>query len=450
MIYNHLTTLTSLTSIIAVVTVLLTNQQLIHLLLSTFHPLSHPFAFSALFISLYLNAKTLPFVWHIRKFKHILNQLYFQPRRLEDLLQNGNGITKHDMKLSDGSDASNSAHGALFKPLIAANLHTPLGECDHNGHKSNSTYFSDVDQALTMHITGLLRKGIRGAAEYDRTVAQQARHTLEQQPQQHQDNAYNVNVSAGLAAPSSSPASASTHTCTSTVKGTYIIALGGVSCHFKREIKPYERYDIWTRVLAWDRKWIYLVSHFVAAGTVQPTDWLLQPWKNGNGKSERQARQGQSWATGEKGAAGRMQRKDSGVGVENETNEHGDEHQQQQKWRKAVFATSVARYVIKKGRLTVAPEECFRRADLLPTKVSENAATEKNSQSEHAEKDGTAWTWQNVEAKRLKGLQYAEKFAALEELHDAWPLDGDVPGMKRTTEDGRKAVEVIGEFVDMW
>jgi len=441
MIYNHLTTVTSLISIIAVAAVLLTNQQLIDLLLSTFHPLSHPFAFSALFIALYLNAKTLPFVWHIRKFRHILYQLYFQPRRLEDLLQNDRNSTKDDMKLVDGLDARNSAHGALFKPLIAANLHTPLGECDHNGHKSNSTYFSDADQALTMHITGLLRKAIRGAAEYDRTLAQQARNMSQQQ---HQDLSHNVNISAGLAAPTSSVTTTPTHTCTSTVKGTYIIALGGVSCHFKREIKPYERYDIWTRVLAWDRKWIYLVSHFVAAGTVQPTDWLLQPWKNGKGKSKRRSR-GQSWATGEKGAGGRMQRKDSGVGVEAETNEQGDEQEQQQKWRKAVFATSVARYVVKKGRLTVAPEECFRRADLLPTKTAGNDVADCDDNS-----DSTAWTWQNVEAKRLQGLQYAEKFAALEELHDAWPLDGDVPGMKRTTEDGRKAVEVIGEFVDMW
>jgi len=199
--------------------------------------------------------------------------------------------------------------------------------------------------------------------------------------------------------------------------------LGAVSCHFKREIKPYERYDIWTRVLSWDRKWIYLVSHFVKEGTVQPTDWSLQPWKKSAKRSRDKA------GTSTPGGVGKEEKAGTGAASSDE------------RWKKAVFATSVAKYVIKKGRLTVSPEECWIRSDLLPVKPgAESAVQEGGEQST----DAGAWTWENVEAKRLEGMRYAEKFAALDELHEAWPVLKEAPGSKRG------AVEVMGEFADMW
>ena len=45
------------------------------------------------------------------------------------------------------------------------------------------------------------------------------------------------------------------------------VALGGTSCVFKREIKPLQRYEVWSRVLTWDAKWLVLVTYFVKAGT---------------------------------------------------------------------------------------------------------------------------------------------------------------------------------------
>ncbi|KAH8667318.1 hypothetical protein BGZ60DRAFT_377849, partial [Tricladium varicosporioides] len=50
--------------------------------------------------------------------------------------------------------------------------------------------------------------------------------------------------------------------------GKLILALGGVSCTFKREIKPYQKYQIWSRVLAWDEKWMYIASYFVKDGAI--------------------------------------------------------------------------------------------------------------------------------------------------------------------------------------
>lgn len=40
------------------------------------------------------------------------------------------------------------------------------------------------------------------------------------------------------------------------VRGRWSIMLGGVACSFKREIGIYEGYEMWSRILCWDRKWI--------------------------------------------------------------------------------------------------------------------------------------------------------------------------------------------------
>ena len=52
------------------------------------------------------------------------------------------------------------------------------------------------------------------------------------------------------------------------------IMLGAVHCSFRREIPPYAGYEMWSRMLAWDRKWIYIVTHFVPEGVAKPTEWL--------------------------------------------------------------------------------------------------------------------------------------------------------------------------------
>ena len=71
--------------------------------------------------------------------------------------------------------------------------------------ESNSTYFQDVDIARTHLICTLFSTGI-----------EQARKSKGQ--------------------------------------GILGAALGAVSCSFRKEINPFERYEMWTRVLSWDRK----------------------------------------------------------------------------------------------------------------------------------------------------------------------------------------------------
>ncbi len=85
-----------------------------------------------------------------------------------------------------------------------------IGDLDYNIHKSNSTYFSDADMART-------------------------------------DFCCN-RFSAVLLC-----------------RNPEVIALGGVAASFRRQIDPFERYTLRTRILAWDQKWLYLQSVFLGS-----------------------------------------------------------------------------------------------------------------------------------------------------------------------------------------
>ncbi|CAD6573166.1 MAG: hypothetical protein ASARMPRED_005920 [Alectoria sarmentosa] len=87
--------------------------------------------------------------------------------------------------------------------------------------ESNSTYYSDLDIARTHLLCTLFSVGI-----------DQARH-------KHGNGVLNVR------------------------QGSFTIKLGAVKCSFRREIRPYERYEMWTRVLTWETKWLYTITHFI-------------------------------------------------------------------------------------------------------------------------------------------------------------------------------------------
>jgi len=183
--------------------------------------------------------------------------------------------------------------------------------------------------------------------------------------------------------------------------GRVSISLGAVSCHFKREIAPYERYDMSTRVLAWDRKWVYLITHFVREGALQPKEVILQP---------------QRGTRTPKVAA------------------------KEEELKKAVFAVSVAKYVIKKGRLTIAPAEWLAQSGVLPKEGERNGQTSATKR----------WTMEDVEARRSRGMEYAEKFAALDELQEQWPIFRNAQGEKVSgVEDDVDGLSVLDEQLDM-
>lgn len=127
---------------------------------------------------------------------------------------------------SDNPSSSSSASTAVPTPILSprseADQHlfyansyytraVPM-ECDINGHKSNSTYFTDLDLARSDLLIDILDASF---------------------------TYYRKN------------------------NGRYpYVPLGSVSCLFKREIKPFQRYVIRSRILGWDSKWVFVISRF--------------------------------------------------------------------------------------------------------------------------------------------------------------------------------------------
>ena len=207
------------------------------------------------------------------------------------------------------------------------------------------------------------------------------------------------------------------------------IMLGGVSCNFRREIKPYQAFEIWTRVLSWDHKWIYVITHFVKKGAVKPPGYTLQPGKK----------------------AGRPATKSS------ETSSNGSASKDKSVPHSAIFATGISKYVAKHGRFTVPPERIIESSGLLPPKPADHATPQPTTDSPAVPLEGTAvptepmstvqdltssgaqdlldvalsvkhtadgeWDWERVEQERRRGMAIAEGWTKLEALHDEFTGD---------------------------
>jgi hypothetical protein len=191
-----------------------------------------------------INLKSLPFAWHIRLLYRLITNMY-QPVNVRQTLQRA---------------VTNGTIHPIFDS-VSIFSHTPMLDSDYNMHKSNSTYFADLDESRTALMTKLYLGGMRAGSE-----------RLEK-------DGY---------------------------KGKTTIALGAVHTSFHKEIVPYEQYEVRSRVLGWDDKWCVIGSFFI------------RPAKRGR-----------------------------------------DE---------VLLASSLSKYVVKKGRFTVAPERCFTAAGWLPRK----------------------------------------------------------------------------------
>jgi hypothetical protein len=247
-------------------------------------------------------------------------------------------------------------HGAqaLFQPVIITS-YSPLLEIDCNMHKSNSTFFTDLDVSRAHLIAALFRP---------------------------------ILSITGLG-------------------GRLGIALGATACNFRREIKAYQGYEVWSRVLTWDEKWLYIVSHFVQRGLSKKTQYTLQRDSGPTGKRTSEPKMPDS---------------------------------------KRLFATAISKYVFKEGRITVAPDQVLRQLHLLPDEPTQNGlaksenilqVTAEGKRDEDNTKkfphvlssisievdDGTNWDFGRVELERDRGLQIANSFASLDRLDDVFTGD---------------------------
>ncbi|KAL8664200.1 MAG: hypothetical protein Q9202_003278 [Teloschistes flavicans] len=236
-----------------------------------------------------LNLKHIPFGWHLRIFTGLLTHIPYLPFPLR-LRQRTNP------KLNPSN---------LFAPILLSSR-AQLPECDYNIHKSNSTYFADFDIARMHLLTRLFPPGLVATS---RDLYREAGNTGPKR------------------------------------LGIY---LGGVSCNFRREIGVYQEFEMWTRVLCWDRKWLYVVTHFLRKDVVRPRGFALQPWKNSRQEDE----DATSSARAREVAP---------------TEEEAEEMKKERRRTKPLFfATAVAKYVCKRGRLTIAPDLVLRNSGLLP------------------------------------------------------------------------------------
>ncbi|GLI73903.1 hypothetical protein PoHVEF18_002135 [Penicillium ochrochloron] len=310
-----------------------------------------------------VNLKNLPFIWHVRLLYHCLFNLRLKPSA--PFWPKGKAIV--------------DAQGKPIHPVFVScgiTSRTPLLETDYNMHKSNSTYFTDLDVSRTALVSRLYSPGVGLVSkELDKEFLEASKKE-------------------GKRAPKRKPVS---------------IVLGSVYCSFKREIKPYELYEVHSKVISWDKKWMYILSSFVRPA---------------------------SRAGGEK----------------------------------TLLATAISKYVVKKGRLTVAPERILRSGGFLPPRPLGNQTISAVGSSTEASATGTPasvegitatggvdsslvrevlklndsqipsrevleeqqkansdswsteeWTWERIEQERLRGLAVVDGYINLDEhLNGEW------------------------------
>ncbi|TVY41975.1 Uncharacterized protein LSUB1_G002434 [Lachnellula subtilissima] len=288
------------------------------------------------------NLKNIPLMWHLR----IVNAFRFACRSQRPKVP----VTwKH-----------------IFQPLITTN-HAPIMEIDFNLHKSNSSYFSDLDVARTHLVCTLFSTGLE-------------------------------HFRGGTAAMNGSK------------EPLFGLALGAVSCSFKKELKPYETYELWTRVLTWDEKWFYILTHFVRKDKVVPNKYTLYPQQGSSGSEESKPR--------------------SSTSNPDDTLSN-----------KAIVATALSKCVFKQGRRTVSPALMLKISGLLPVKSLDESlelhgdptslASSRSSDSGIEMDDSKELRdLEKIENERLRGMAVAATLTAQgqDPLEMEFTAEGDALG----------------------
>jgi hypothetical protein len=200
-------------------------------------------------------------------------------------------------------------------------------------HKSNSTFFNDLDDNRTELLLALFKQVVR--------------------PQNQGQ----------------------------TILKPKMFNLGGTSCMFKKAIAPLAKYDISSRILCWDQKWIYVVSHFTKPGSNNWKENIL------------------------------------GLQMRKQAYEHsrGEGHQDQ------VYATAITKYVFKQGRKTCTPESIMQECNLLPSQAMAEGSEGLNIGVANAVgEQHDHWTWEQVQEECNKHLKVAQNFGSLDSLHETF------------------------------
>lgn len=150
--------------------------------------------------------KTLPLAYTVRFYLAVLRSLVLQRSAFLRNRENTYGIGKGRLD--------------VFQAVSYTTYASPL-EIDMYMHKSNSTYFLDLDIARTKLVCRVFQKLFMNY--WDNTSGEFRGKSLQNSP---------------------------------------FVPIGTVQCSFKREIKMFQNYTITSNVMAWDDKWLYVLSKF--------------------------------------------------------------------------------------------------------------------------------------------------------------------------------------------
>jgi len=276
----------------------------------------HGFVFSwwgVILLLAIINLKSFPGIWTIRALYHMKSSFNGQLRQTVASPTAENAQRRVPKTPKTGA-TDTIDHHPLFQPEIISS-HVSPAEIDFNMHKSNSTYFTDLDISRIK----LVGRIMAPAWPLDRMHVEYKGRDGEMKRER--------------------------------VKGRPALALGATCTSFKREMKVLARYDVESRILGWDSRWLYIGSWFVSR-------------KGGKGK-------------------------------------------------KQLFASSLSKYIVKKGRITVRPEQFLTESGWIPPRP-ESTGNSKSLDSLQANGHGATengkhdakdtWTWEEIESHRLKGM----------------------------------------------
>jgi hypothetical protein len=169
--------------------------------------------------------------------------------------------------------------------------------------------------------------------------------------------------------------------------GMMVAIIGSVTTSFKKEIRIFQQYEVWSRILSWDRKWLYIVTYFVQKGSVEPGEFAMGTLPNDHVPGSAHSKH-KSKVT-----------------------------------PPVIFATAVSKYVFKKGRLTVPPERLLRASGLLGHGPSTGGSSTSAPDMKSKDMEGTNCSsgsdvYGMIEKERLRGMKYVESWNKLDGLNE--------------------------------
>lgn len=270
--------------------------------------------------------------------------------------------------------------GKPTHPVFASfgsSTRTPLLETDYNLHKSNSTYFSDLDICRTALATRLMSPGIGLIGkQINREVAEKGR-------------------AEGTPAPKKLP--------------WMYVAVGSVYCNFKREIKPFERVDIQSKALTWDQKWLYVLSFYLRPSKRKGE----RPTLLATAITKYVVKKGRMTVPPERvlRVSGFLPERPEGAG---ETPEASKD------------TSGVATPDSKEGLATATGVDNSLVREVLKIesdKIPDREALEQEKKANAGSWDAEEWTWERIEQERLRGMKVLEGYSTLDtRLQDEWEL----------------------------